>query len=134
MAFGLSKIRMFAGVYSLFVGLSMILMWMALYIGGSISEVGNEPMGIGMHIAAEILTGILLITGAYGLLGNKKWAFNVYLISLGMLMYTLIASPGYYADKGDIVFVGMFTILLIPAVAFVVLSFARKEEFTNFNR
>jgi len=63
MAFGLSKIRMFAGVYSLFVGLSMILMWMALYIGGSISEVGNEPMRIGMHIAAEITDCLAIKNG-----------------------------------------------------------------------
>ena len=83
------KIKTMAAIYSILIGVSIIGMWTILYITGSIPEFDTEPMRIGMHLVAEIATGIILILGAYGLLNNKRWGYNVDLISMGMLIYTL---------------------------------------------
>jgi len=34
-----------------------------------------------------------------------------------MLLYTLIVSPGYFAQKGQWAFVGMFAVILVLALA-----------------
>ncbi|GAI87843.1 unnamed protein product, partial [marine sediment metagenome] len=38
-----------------------------------------------------------------------------YLLSMGMLIYTLIVSPGYYIQSGDFIFVAMFAVYIIIA-------------------
>jgi len=124
-------IKNIAAIYSMIIGISMIGMWTILFITSSIPEISTEPIRIGMHIFAEATTGVILILGAFGLLRNKKWGFNMYLISMGLLLYTLLASPGYYAEKGDMMFVGMFLIILILTIIFVIISFVKKEEFKH---
>ena len=128
------KIKTMAAIYSILIGVSIIGMWAILYITGSIPEFDTEPMQIGMHLVAEIATGIILILGAYSLLRNKRWGYNIYLISMGMLIYTLLVSPGYYAEKGNYLFVGMFAIILFFSMMFIVFSFVKQEEFTSFRK
>lgn len=125
------KTKTMAAIYSILVGVSIIGMWTILYINGSIPEIDTEPIRIGMHLVAEIATGIILILGAYGLLNNKRWGYDMYLISMGMLIYTLFASPGYYAEKGNYLFVGMFAIILFFSMMFLVFSFIRQEAFRS---
>jgi len=50
-----------AAIYSILVGVSIIGMWTILYINGSIPEFDTEPIRIGIHLVAEITTGIILI-------------------------------------------------------------------------
>ncbi|NMB25115.1 MAG: hypothetical protein GX986_06240 [Firmicutes bacterium] len=49
-----------------------------------------------------------------------------------MLLYTLIASPGYYMQKGEVAFVLMFAILALLAIAFIGLSICRRGEFLDY--
>jgi len=128
------KTKNMAAIYSILVGVSIIGIWTILLITDSIPEFDTEPKRIGMHLVAEIATGIILILGAYGLLSNKRWGYNVYLISMGMLIYTLLASPGYYAEKGNYLFVGMFAIILFFSMMFMVFSFVKQEEFASFRK
>ena len=128
------KTKTMAAIYSILVGVSIIGNWTMLYINGSIPEFDTEPIRSGIHLVAEITTGIILILGAYGLLSNKRWGYNVYLISMGMLIYTLLASPGYYAEKGNYLFVGMFAIILFFSMMFMVFSFVKQEEFRSFRK
>ena len=130
----LMKIKTMAATYSILIGVSIIGMWTILYIIGSIPEFDKEPIRIGMHLFAEIAAGIILILGAYGLLSNKRWGYNIYLISMGMLIYTLLVSPGYYAEKGNYLFVAMFAIILFFSIVFMVFSFTKPEEFTSFRK
>ena len=123
------KIKPIAVIYSFIIGSSMIGMWTMFLITDSIPELDTEPLRIGMHMFAELATGVTLLIGAIGIQTKKTWGYSMYLISLGMLLYTLIASPGYYADKGDILFVGMFLILLIITIIVAVMAFVKKEDF-----
>ena len=57
------KIKAMAAIYSILIGISIIGVWTILYINGSIPEFDTEPIRIGMHLIAEIATGIILILG-----------------------------------------------------------------------
>ena len=124
------KIKRLAAYFAIFVGISIIGVWTMLYITGSIPELNTEPIRIWMHLIAEMTTGIVLILGAYGLLRNKRWGYNTYLISMGMLIYTLIISPGYYAEKGNYLFVGIFIIMAFLAIMLIIASLIKKQDFT----
>jgi len=82
-----------------------------------VPELETEPLRIRFHIAAEFVTAIALVTGSVGLLTGQSWSQQLYLIAIGMLFYTVIVSPGYYAEKGEWPFVGMFAVILILALA-----------------
>ena len=118
-----------AAIYSVIVGIAMIGMWIVFHVTDSIPEIRIEPIRVTLHITAEMVTASALIIGGVGLLANRKWGFRAYLLSMGMLLYTLIQSPGYFAQKGEVAFVGMFVIFIVLAVTFVVLSFYKKDEF-----
>jgi hypothetical protein len=103
----------FAAVFALIVGLSMIGQWAASYFAGQIPELVDEPIRIGFHIAAEMVTAVALLSAGVGLLLQQAWANPLYLIAVGMLFYTAIVSPGYFAQKGQWVWLIIFAVLII---------------------
>ena len=123
------KVKKIAAVYSIIVGVSMIGMWTVFYVTGGIPEINTEPAKITMHLIAEFVTAIMLILGGFGLISNRKWGFQTYLLSMGMLMYTLIVSPGYYIQRRDFTFVAMFAVFIILALIFIVMSYLKRDEF-----
>lgn len=125
------KTKDLAAVYSFFVGASMIGMWAAFYVSGQIPELETEPVRVSLHITAEVVTGISLIVGASGLYRNWSWGFRAYLLSMGMLLYTLIVSPGYYAEKGVMELVGMFVVFIVISAAFIILTLRKPDEFES---
>lgn len=123
-----------ASIYSLFMGISMILMWIMFYFTGGIPEIKTKPLEFSMHLSAEILTAFLLICGGIGLLTNKKWSFKVYLISMGMLLYTIIMSPGYFLQRDEIPFVIMFSVFLIVSIIFIMWAIRDNSEIFSCNK
>jgi len=81
-----------------------------------------------MHIAAEFVTAVLLIVGGVALLKSWKYGINLFQVSMGMLIYTLIQSPGYFAEQGEFAFVVMFAIFLLIAGTLLVWSLKKPEE------
>ncbi|HNQ81037.1 MAG TPA: hypothetical protein PKI53_08055 [Candidatus Aminicenantes bacterium] len=113
------KIRKWAVLYSLIVGVSMIGMWTMFFASGGIPELKTKPLEINLHLAAELSTAVLLLIGGWGLIKRRPWGTQAHSLSMGMLLYTLIASPGYYLQKGELPFV------------FIGLSFFKKEDFLS---
>jgi len=103
----------FAAIFSIIVGTGMIGQWAMSYVSKQIPELETEPIRIGFHIAAEMATAVLLITAGIGLLSQANWARNIFLISMGMLFYTAVVSPGYFAQKGQWAWLGMFSAIII---------------------
>ena len=124
------KLRKIMSAYSIFIGLSMIGLWLMLWLTGEIPELSTEPIRIGMHLAAEFSTAVLLLVGGITLLKGYESSINIFQISMGMLIYTLIQSPGYYAQQGDLAFVGMFAVFLMIALILTGFSLIRSEEFS----
>lgn len=121
-------LRKLTSIYSIFIGVSMISMWTIFYFTGAIPELATEPARIIMHMIAEYSTAIGLIVGGGGLLKNKGWGFSIYLLSTGALIYTLIQSPGYYLQLGEISFVIMFAVFLTLAVALLISTMKHGKE------
>lgn len=96
-----------------------------------VPELSNSFITLVYHLAAEFITAFILLIAGFGLLTGKGWGFHTFLISLGLLLYTVIVSAGYYAQLGDYGIVGMFTILQVTTVFFILLSFLKWKTFQN---
>ena len=106
-------------IYAIVVGVLMLVMWAVLLLTGQTAELVTEPLRLLFHLAAEAITAGTLIVGGLGLLRGSPWGRGLTLLGLGMLVYTVIASPGYYAQLGNLPMVGMFAALLALALAVV---------------
>ena len=108
-----------AGIYVIFVGLMMAAQWTFFIAAGQVPELGTEPIRITFHLAAEFMTALGLIVSGIALLRRAAWSVSAYLLFAGMLIYSVIVSPGYFAQQGQWIFVMMFAILLALALASV---------------
>ena len=111
----------FASIFAMVVGVGMIGQWLFFLATGQVPELKTEPLRIHFHLAAEFATAIALLIGGIALLTDRSWARWFYLLAVGMLLYTVIVSPGYFAEKGQWAFVGMFAVLLLLALVSIVL-------------
>lgn len=111
----------FPALYALIVGTLMIGQWAFFLATGQVPELETEPLRIRFHLAAEFATAIALVIGGLGLLTAQNWSYWVYMVAMGMLLYTMIVSPGYFAQKGQWPFVGMFAVLLVLALICIAL-------------
>lgn len=105
-----------AGAYSLIIGLAIVGLWTVLLVSGQVPELITEPKSIYFHIVAELVMAGLLIVSGIGILSNKKWSMNLYKVSAGLLIYSVINSSGFYAQNGNLIMVAMFMVLLIGTV------------------
>lgn len=112
-------------VYSITIGVAMIAMWTVLWSTGAIPEITTRPWEMAMHLTAEFTTAGLLIVSGVGLLAGAHWAGRINVFASGMLVYTLIQSPGYYLQRNLMIIVLMFAIAFLITV---VLSPAFKPQ------
>ena len=103
----------FPALFAIAVGLLMITQWAFFLITRQVPELKTERVRVLLHIAAEFLTAAALIASGVGLLMQQTWAATIYPVALGMLLYTIIVSAGYFAQKRVWPIVGMFAALLI---------------------
>jgi hypothetical protein len=106
---------------SILIGLGMIGQWVMSYLTKQIPELQSEPIRIWFHIAGEMITAVLLIVGGISLLTPLAWGPVVYLVAMGMLVYTAIVSPGYFAQKGQWIWVWIFGGLILLALISVII-------------
>jgi hypothetical protein len=108
-------------VYSITMGVAILTLWTVLWATGAIPEMMTKPWEIAMHLTAEFTTAGLLVISGIGLWLDSRWAPRVNVFASGMLVYTLIQSPGYYLQHRADIFVLMFaavflvTVVLSPA-------------------
>ena len=121
--------RRAAAIYAIVVGVLMFGQWAMFLATGNVPELQTEPIRIAFHLAGEFTTAGLLVAGGFGLLTLRKWGYHVFLLALGMLLYTIIVSPGYFGQLGQWVFVLMFAVLVVLTVVFAVLAYRREGEF-----
>jgi hypothetical protein len=110
----------FAGWYGIVVGLLMVTQWIFFLVTGQVTELQTEPFRIAFHLAGELITACALIVGGIALLQQRAWGVMVYLVATGMLLYSVIVSPGYFAQQGQWALVGMFALLLVLALVSIV--------------
>ncbi|MBN2406048.1 MAG: hypothetical protein JXE06_10765 [Coriobacteriia bacterium] len=111
---------MFPAWYALIVGVLIIAQWGFFLATGQVPELQSEPYRIAFHLVGEAITAIVLIGAGVGLLKRCLWGRSLALVAYGLLVYTMIVSPGYFAQSGDWPFVVMFVVLLTMAVVAIV--------------
>jgi hypothetical protein len=111
----------FAAVFSIVVGVGMIVQWAMSYLSKQIPELKTEPIRIGFHLAGEMITAVCLIISGVGLLLSAGWGVSLFLVSVGMLFYTAIVSPGYFAQKGQWAWLVMFGTIIVLGIVSVFL-------------
>jgi len=112
---------MYIIIVSLVTGIGMLSFWSMAMLSGRVPEVREGRIDIWFHMGAEFATALALIGGGVAVLVDHTAPWSVVLSSLGLglLVYTLIASPGYYAQRRNLPMVGMFVgfwLLTVPAV------------------
>lgn len=100
-----------SGAFGVVVGILMLAQWAFFLLAGQVPELQTEPWRIALHLAAEFITALGLIVSGAALLRRAPWAVKSYLVFAGMLLYSVIASPGYFAQQGQWAMVGMFAVL-----------------------
>lgn len=104
-------------VYSIAMGSLMLAVWLGLWAFGGVPEMTAKPWETAMHLTAEFTTAGLLIASGIGLFIAARWAERLNVFASGMLVYSLIQSPGYYLEKNAMVFVALFAIVFFITVA-----------------
>jgi len=112
-----------AAIYAILIGVGMIAQWMMSYVNKQIPELKTEPIRIWFHIAAEMVTAICLLVSGIGLFTSASWSIYLFLIAMGMLFYTAIVSPGYFAQQGKWGWLVMFSAIIIMGITSIVLVF-----------
>jgi hypothetical protein len=90
--------------------------WWAVDIRrGALARPDRARPEILLHLAAELVTAALLVVGGAVLIarGTK----GVALAGLGMLLYTVISSPGYFIARRQRAPAAMFAVLAVLTVA-----------------
>ena len=108
--------HLFSAIFAVLTGSGMLGLWVFLYWQKQIPELKTEPLRIGFHLAAEMITAILLILSGIALFLGWKITAWLHPLSTGMLLYTAIVSPGYYAQKGQWAFVWMFAAIILASL------------------
>jgi hypothetical protein len=118
---------LFASIFAIVIGVMMIAQWTIMIAKKRVpspeddATAGRGLIEMRFHWAAEFLTAALLIATGITLLLGFEWATNIYLISTGMLLYTVINSPGYFAQQRKWPMVSVFTLIFALAIVSIVL-------------
>jgi len=105
-----------SAAFAIGIGLLMLGQWAFLITSGQVPELQTEPIRIGFHLTGEAATAACLVVGGAGLWTRRSWGRSVFLVAAGMLLYTSIVSPGYFAQQGDWALVVMFVAIVVATL------------------
>jgi len=114
-------ILIISGVYAIVIGIGIIGLWVMLLLTNQVPELRTTPIAIKFHITAELIMGILALFSGIILLMGLSWAPFLFILAMGLVIYAVINSAGYYAQKKQWVFVILFGIILITSLSLVIL-------------
>ena len=118
------------GIFSILMGLTMIGWWGLLLATDQMPELSTTPLTASLHLAAEFLTALSLLTGGIGTLRGSWWAHSVSTLSLGMLLYAVVQASGYSADHGQTGLVIVFAISVLAILYLMAHMTTRKRART----
>ncbi|HDZ17002.1 MAG TPA: hypothetical protein ENH75_01845 [archaeon] len=79
-------------------------------------------MAIVFHITSEFIIGILSLLSGILLLIGLSWALYFFNLAMGLVIYAVVNSAGYYGQKKQWPIVIMFGLILITSVSLVILN------------
>ena len=118
------KLRIVA-YYSIFIGISVIAMWIMILLTENPAEGKTE---LSFHIFSEFLMALLCLVSGILLLKNKPKGRLLNILGLGMVIYSVINAAGYYGEKSETLMMIMFIVLLILTIIATLLSLDSKFQ------
>lgn len=106
------------GYYSIFLGISVIVMWVYILLNETIPE-GKTEMSF--HLFSEFLVALLCLLSGFLLIRQKPKGQITNATAHAMALYSLINAIGYYAERNEKSMVVLFIILAI--VSFKILFY-----------
>ena len=106
-----------AAFFNIIIGLIIIYQWFISLRKEDVPEMDTSPKTILTHTIAEMITAITLIMSGILLLQEKGKGYLLYLLSTGMLIYTIVNSAGYFWDKKNYSVVIVFGLLLAATIS-----------------
>jgi hypothetical protein len=88
---------------------------MTLLTGG----ISEKPIEISLHLISEFSMAVLLLISGISILRDKKYGRTIFLISNGMLIYSVMNAAGYYGQRNNFIMVGMFSIIFVISSIFL---------------
>ena len=118
-------LELIASVYTIIIGVTMLGMWVLLLFKREVPELKTKPTQIFFHLAAELLTAVVLIIGGIGFIMNQPWGLMIFFIAIGMGIYSTINAAGFYGQLKDwpmFITLMVFTVfsLLIAALIIII--------------
>ena len=110
--------------FAIIVGLLMIGQWGYLLLNDRVPELRTEPVALGFHLLAELMTALTLIIGGIVLLIGYRWGLAVYLLGVGALLYSATNSAGYFMQRKQWPMVAVFAVIFALGVLSVLRVFA----------
>lgn len=114
--------RLVSAGYDLIVGIGMIAQWASMIARGQVIAADQDAVSgrgrieMAFHWVAELLTALALIVAGIALFATRPWAEWIHTLAAGMLLYTVINSAGYFAQRHEWPMVGMFALLLVLTI------------------
>lgn len=118
-------IRRLEAIYSIVIGVSVIGMWSMTLMTGGISE---KPIEISLHLISEFSMAILLLISGISILRGKIYGRTIFLISNGMLVYSVLNAAGYYGQRNNFAMVGMFAVIFVISSIFLISEIIRRSS------
>jgi hypothetical protein len=109
----------------LIVGQLMGGQWLFFLASGSVGELQTAPRAIAFHLMAEASTAALLVVAGVRL-ARRGRGERLGLLATGALLYTVINSAGYFAERDAWAMVAMFGVLLVVTVTCAALLTVRR--------
>lgn len=100
-------------VYCITIGVAMAVMWTAELRRGAWARGDRSHAELALHLVAEFATSGWLIGSAAALLWFGRSATPFVALALGMLLYTILVSPGYFIARRERGAAGMFAVLIL---------------------
>jgi len=110
---------LFPAIFAMSVGALMTAQWAITLVRSQIPTPEQDAIsGRGMiemafHWIAEGATAAALIAASFSLMLGWSGAPKLYSISIGMLIYTVVNSSGFFAQRKRCAMVALFAVLLI---------------------
>jgi hypothetical protein len=92
----------------------MVVWWTLDVRSGALRRPDRQLIEIALHLTAEFVTATLLVAGGIVVLADGRTV--VLAIALGMLLYTVIQSPGYFVSRREWAPVGLFALVGVATV------------------
>ena len=117
--------RKILAYYSIFLGLSVIAMWIMIQLNGSPQE-GNIELSF--HLFSEFFMAFICVYSGILLLKQNQTGRLLNLTGLGMVIYSVLNAAGYYGERGDFSIMIMFTVLMILTIIAISVNLTIPKE------